>query len=142
MILDTTYLLPLARISIDTDLLGAIAKGQANLELEDITVSLISIFELQAKAAKLMIPAEFTVKAVEAAFTAFRVEPFYEPKIIETSYEMRKIIPDYVDCVIVATAAVMKEDLVTEDSIILKNTEIIQKKHGIKVLSFKDLARP
>jgi len=37
-------------------------------------VSMISIFELQAKAAKLMVPAEFVVDAVEAIFRAFKVE--------------------------------------------------------------------
>jgi len=35
LILDTTYLLPLARIAIDTDLLEAIAKGKADIKLEE-----------------------------------------------------------------------------------------------------------
>ena len=74
MILDTTYLLPLARISVDTDLLRAIAEGKVGWKLEEVTVSMISIFELQAKAAKLMVPAEFVVDAVEAIFRAFKVE--------------------------------------------------------------------
>ena len=74
MILDTTYLLPLARISVDTDLLKAIADGKVGWKLEEVTVSMISIFELQAKAAKLMVPAEFVVDAVEAIFRAFKVE--------------------------------------------------------------------
>jgi len=139
LILDTTYLLPLAQIAVDADLLGAVAKGKADLKFEEVTISLISIFELQAKAAKLMIPAKSTVKAVEAILTAFRVEPFHKPEIIEVSYELRKLIPDYVDCVIVATAVVSKEDLATEDSLILANTEAIRKKHGIKVLSFRDI---
>ncbi|MEM3516836.1 MAG: hypothetical protein QW647_03495, partial [Candidatus Bathyarchaeia archaeon] len=70
MILDATYLLPLARIAIDLDLLDAIAKGKTSLKLEEITVSLISIFELQMKAAKLMVPTEFVVKATNAIFNA------------------------------------------------------------------------
>jgi PIN domain nuclease of toxin-antitoxin system len=141
LILDTTYLLPLARIAIDTDLLAAIAKGKADLKLEEVAVSLISIFELQAKAAKLMMPAKFTVEAIEAILTAFRVNPFYQPNIIEVSYELRKLIPDYIDCVIVATAAVLKEDLATEDSLILANMEVIRKEYGIEVLSFRDIVR-
>jgi len=60
-----------------------------------------------------MIPAKFTAKPIEAILTAFRVKPFYEAEIIEVSYELRKIIPDYVDCVIIATAVALKEDLVT-----------------------------
>jgi hypothetical protein len=35
----------------------------------------------------------------------------------------------------------MKEDLVTEDSLILANMEIIRNKYGIKVLSFKDIKK-
>ncbi|MEM2122285.1 MAG: PIN domain-containing protein [Candidatus Bathyarchaeia archaeon] len=140
MILDTTYLLPLARIAVDVDLLDAIAKGRSSLKLEDITVSLISIFELQAKAAKLMVPAEFAVKAVNAILNAFRVESFYKPEIIRISCELRKLIPDYIDCVIVATATMLNESLITEDSLILANAEVIKKEYGIKVLSFKNVA--
>ncbi|MBS7612029.1 PIN domain-containing protein [Candidatus Bathyarchaeota archaeon] len=141
MILDTTYLLPLTRIDIDTDLLQAIAKGKTNVKLEEICINLISIFELQAKAAKLGIPAKFMVKAVEAILKAFRVESFYNPEIVEVSYELRKLIPDYIDCVIVATAAVLKEDLVTEDSLILAKKDAITEKYGVKVLSFKDIVK-
>jgi len=102
---------------------------------------LISIFELQAKAAKLMIPAKLTIKAVEAILVAFRVKPFHDPEIIEVSYELKKRIPDYVDCVIVATAVVSKEDLATEDSLILANAEVIRKEYGIEVLSFRKIVR-
>lgn len=139
MILDTTYLLPLTRIDIDANLLEAIANRLVDLEIDDITISLISIFELQAKAAKLKIPAKFTTEAIEAIFNALKVEPFHDPPVIETSYELRKTISDYVDCVIVATAAILKEDLATEDSIILNKKEAIEKTYNIKVFSFKDL---
>ncbi|MEM1574539.1 MAG: PIN domain-containing protein [Nitrososphaerota archaeon] len=141
MILDTTYLLPLARIAIDTDLLEAIVKGKTNLKLSEISISLISLFELQAKAAKLMIPAKFIIEAIKAIFTTFRVEPFYKPEIIEVSCKLRRTIPDYIDCVILATAIVLKEDLITEDSLILANMEIIKSKYNIEVLSFKDVIK-
>ncbi|MBS7645583.1 MAG: PIN domain-containing protein [Candidatus Bathyarchaeia archaeon] len=141
MILDTTYLLPLARIAIDLDLLDAIAKGKTSLKLEDVAVSLISIFELQAKAAKLMVPAEFVVKAVNVMLNAFKVESFYNPEIIKVSYELKKLIPDYIDCVVVATAITLKESLITEDSLILANAEVIKKGYGVNVLSFKDVVK-
>ncbi|MEM3571812.1 MAG: hypothetical protein QW589_07805, partial [Candidatus Bathyarchaeia archaeon] len=127
MILDATYLLPLARIAIDLDLLDAIAKGKTSLKLEEITVSLISIFELQMKAAKLMVPTEFVVKATNAIFNAFKVESFYNTEIIKVSYKLKKLIPDYIDCVIVATAIILKESLITENSLILVNAEVIKK---------------
>ncbi|MBS7625878.1 hypothetical protein KEJ51_02390 [Candidatus Bathyarchaeota archaeon] len=141
MILDTTYLLPLAQVDLDTDLLEAMARKEVDLSLEDVTVSLISIFELQAKTAKLNIPAESTVKAVEAIFKAFRVEPFHRFEIIRSSYKLRRLIPDYIDCVIVATAATLREDLATEDSLILANRETINKEYKIKVRNFKDIVR-
>lgn len=60
--------------------------------------------------------ASITLIRRSEAISAFRVEPFYEPTVIDISYELRKIIPDYLDCVIVATAAALKEDVITEDS--------------------------
>ncbi|MEM3608681.1 MAG: hypothetical protein QW238_07445, partial [Candidatus Bathyarchaeia archaeon] len=104
-------------------------------------VSLISIFELQAKAAKLMVPAEFVVKAVNVMLNAFKVESFYNPEIIKVSYELKKLIPDYIDCVVVATAITLKESLITEDSLILANAEVIKKEYGVNVLSFKDVVK-
>jgi len=141
LILDTTYLLPLARINVDTDLLRAIADRKVSWKLEDVTVSMISIFELQAKAAKLMVPTEFVVDAVKAIFGAFNVESFYRPEIIKVAYKVKKLIPDYVDCVIVATAIVLKEDLATEDSQILSNRGVVEEEYGVSTLSYKELVR-
>jgi len=141
LILDTTYLLPLARINVDTDLLRAIADRKVSWKLEDVTVSMISIFELQAKAAKLMVPTEFVVDAVKAIFGAFNVESFYKPEIIEVAYKVKRLIPDYVDCVIVATAIVLKEDLATEDSQILSNRGVVKEEYGVSTLSYKELVR-
>lgn len=139
--MDTTYLLPLASVGVDTDLLEAIARKEVDIRFGEITVSLVSIFELQAKAAKLNVPAKSAIKAVQAIFAAFRVEPFHKSEIVETSYEVRKIIPDYLDCVIVATAIVLKEDLATEDSLILRETEAIYRKYGIRIVRFGDIVK-
>ncbi|MEM3398065.1 MAG: PIN domain-containing protein [Nitrososphaerota archaeon] len=141
MIIDTTYLLPLPRIAIDTDLLEAIAKGRASLKFEEIAINSISIFELQAKAARLSVPAEFVIKAVEVIINSFKIIPFYRNDIIELSYQLRTIIPDYLDCVIVATAVAEKENLVTEDSLILAQADKLEKEYGIKVMSYKEVVR-
>jgi predicted nucleic acid-binding protein len=141
LILDTTYFLPLARIHLDTDLLRAIADGKVNLKLEELTLNMISVFELQAKAAKLMVPAKFVIEAVKAMLTAFRVESYYRPEIIEVAFGMKKLIPDYVDCLMVATAAVLKEDLVTEDSRILSKRDLIKKKYGIEISRYEELVK-
>ena len=139
MILDTTYLLPLAQIAIDADLLAAVAKKKTDLKLEDISISLISVFELQAKAAKLSVPAKSTIRAVDAILSAFRVVPFYEAGVIEAAQKIRKTISDYVDCIILATALASKEDVVTEDSLVLEKKKKLLRDYKIKVLSFSDL---
>ena len=139
MIIDTTYLLPLARINVDKDLLRAVADEKVKLRFEDIRINEISIFELQAKAAKLMIPAKFVIEAIETILKAFKIERFHKPEIIEIANEIRRSIPDYIDCIIVATAVLTKESLITEDSLILSKREQIQKKHGIKILTFSEL---
>ena len=139
MILDTIYLLPLARIEIDTDLLREMAEGRIKIGFEDITISQISIFELQAKAAELGIPPPYVIEAVQAIEKAFRIEPFNRPQIIETSFNLRKEINDYIDCIILATAITLKEDLITEDTLILKRKQSIKKKYNIDILNYKTI---
>lgn len=141
MIIDTTYLLPLARIAIDTDLLEAIARGRTNLKFDEIAINSISIFELQAKAARLSVPAEFVIKAVEVIINSFRTIPFCRNDIIELSYQLREVIPDYLDCIIAATAVAENEDLITEDSLILTQADKLEKEYGIKVMSYKEVVK-
>ncbi len=141
MIIDTTYLLPLARIHVKTDLLRAIAERRlkAKIDFSDIKISLISIFELQAKASKLNIPPKHVSKAVNIILRAFDVVPFYRDDIIEKAHELREIINDYIDRVILATAIAIGEDLVTEDTLIKSVKNMIEKQYNIKIMSYKDL---
>lgn len=115
------------------------ADGKVDLKLEDVTLNMISIFELQAKAARLMVPSKLVVEAVKAIVGAFNVEPFHRREIIEVAYRVKKLIPDYVDCLMVATAAVLKEDLATEDSQILSKRELVKEEYEISVWSYKEL---
>lgn len=140
MILDTTYLLPLAGIEIDRDLLKALLEGRARLKMEEIVVSLISIFELQAKAAKLNVKVKVVNRAINAIVDSFKVVPFHDPEVVKTSFELRKHITDYVDCILLATAIVLKDNLVTEDSLILKNKKFIQKRYGTRVFTYSDFS--
>lgn len=112
---------------------------RTEMKFEEVAVSLASILELQAKAARLNVPAKSTVKAIDAILSAFRVESFHKPAIVEASFELRRLIPDYLDCVIVATAIASKEDLATEDSLILAKKEMLREKYSIDVLCFKDI---
>lgn len=141
MILDTTYLLPLAGIGVDTDLLKAVFEDKAKLRLEDFSVSLISILELQAKAAKLKVPVSTVLSAVKTITKVFKVVPFYDVEVIDKSFELRKYISDYIDCIIVATAIVLKKDLVTEDTLIHENKKLIKENYGVNIFDYKSLVK-
>jgi predicted nucleic acid-binding protein len=68
---------------------------------------------LQAKAAKLNVPAKSVIRAVDAIMTAFHIVPFYEAEIVEAGQKLRKTVSDYIDCMILATAIAKKEELVS-----------------------------
>ena len=140
MIIDTTYLLPLAGIGVRMDLLRAVVEGRIKgVVLDDLALSLISIFELQAKSAKLNIPVNRVVEAVRVITSSFRVIPFHTQPIIEHAFELREILGDYIDCIIVATAVSLGKDLVTEDTRILSQRKVLEEKYEIKIYSYKDL---
>jgi predicted nucleic acid-binding protein len=141
LILDTTYILPLARIGVDTDLLLAIAEERTNLKLDEITLSLISVFELQAKATKLGIPARFVNESIRTMADNLTLTPFSDPKVVELSIELRSTMSDYIDCIIVATAAALREDLVTEDSRIWSRRKSIQQKYGVSIFRYRDVLK-
>jgi len=144
LIIDTTYLLPLARIGVETDLLRAVVEGRVrrDVSLRNLKVNLISLFELQAKAAKLGVPPRTIVEAINVILRSFQVIPFYKAEIVETAHKLRRILTDYIDCVIVATAATLREDLVSEDQDILSHREELEKKYGIRILNYQNLLQP
>ena len=141
LIIDSTYLLPLARIGVDTDLLLALDEEKIKLSDDDLAVSLISIFELQAKATKLNINPRFISDSIDLINTEFRIEPFYSAEIIKTSAELLKVLNDYIDCIIVATSVVLNEDLITEDRKINNIKKFIKDKYGINVFNYHDLKK-
>ncbi|MGC9010168.1 MAG: PIN domain-containing protein [Sulfolobales archaeon] len=141
MIIDTMYLLPLVGISIKTDLLKAIVerKIKRDIDLRDIKINTISLFELQAKASKIGVSVERVIKAINAIYSSLKLISFHDSEIIRYSFEIRKIIPDYIDCVIVATAIVLREELVTEDRMIIGQREYLKKTYGLEIYDYKDI---
>ncbi len=123
MILDTTYFLPLVGIDVETDLFHAIEHRSVEIDLNSISISLISIFELQAKCAKIAISWEIVNEAIDELLSRFEVIPFYNDNIMKTSFMIRREIPDYIDCIILSTAICSKESLMTEDRRILSFME-------------------
>ena len=144
MIIDTTYLLPLAKINVRYDLLKAIALGKLKIDLgfEDLKVSLISLFELQAKAWKIGVPPDYVLKAVNAVIRNFEVVPFYHSKVVNVTYELRDLLEDFIDCIIIATAVAFKEDLITEDRDILSLRKLMAERYNVSVLRYNDVALP
>ena len=64
-----------------------------------------------------------------------------ELEIIRYSIELRHKLDDFLDCIIVATAISLRENLVTEDRKIHDLSEYLFEKYGIKILSFYDLIK-
>lgn len=141
MIIDTTYLLPLSRIGVDTDLLKYIDEGKADINIADLSISSISVFELQAKAAKLGVKPNHTVEAIDVINATFRIEPFFNQEIVRLSWTLLADVKDYIDCIIIATAIAIGEDLVTEDSKIIDKRDFIKGRYKIDILNYKDFIK-
>ena len=140
MILDTTYLLPLVQVKVKHDLLRAIAEGRVRgIDFDKVKVSLISLFELQAKASKLGVDPMRVYRAISVVYRNFEVIPFYEKDIIVVAHGLRGLLRDYIDRVILATAITLKEPLVTEDRDINRIADNIQEKYGVPILKYNSL---
>lgn len=141
MILDTTYILPIAKIDIDTDLLTLIDDGKVNLSLDNVRISMISIFELQARSAKYKLQPKLTIDAVEIINSTLKIEPFYNPSVVELADTLSHEMKDYIDCLILATAIALKEDLITEDSKIMDIRDAIKRKYGVSIFNYKEVKK-
>jgi predicted nucleic acid-binding protein len=145
MIVDTTYLLPLARIEIETDLLRAVAERKiprSRLSFDQIQINSISIFELQAKAAKLKVDPDYVLAAIEEISKSFTMEPYYSPNVVKRAFELKTtILSDYIDCIILASAVELKTSLITEDSRIRRVRRRILDKYGTEILTFREILK-
>ncbi len=116
-----------------------IDENKAAISFGDIKLSLISLFELQAKATKLSININLIIEGINVIKNAFEVIPFYEPDIIKIAHELRKYLTDYIDCIIIATAITNDKELATEDRDIHAIKSRLKKKYRVKIYSFNDL---
>jgi hypothetical protein len=119
LIIDTIYLLPLIGVSIDKDLLKAIVERRTRIDID--------IDDLQAKAVNLNISSQNLAKAIEIINSSIRVIPFYNREVIEYLYEVYKLLRVHIDSIIVATAISLREDLATEERVILSIKKILRK---------------
>lgn len=127
--MDTTYLLPAIGISIkdlpkDT-LVRLMQKGH------QISISNISIFELSAKGAKHVAAGTLSTERVTRGIRAIvyderiTVIPMHDSSVLLMAFKFRRLLSDFIDCLILSSAINQNDAIVTEDEDIqnLKRTK-------------------
>lgn len=119
LLLDTTYFLPAIGIAIEEISEDAIIKL---IKMEhQIFLNTITIFELSAKGAKYIVSGDIESDRVARGIRSIvyneKIEkiPLYDTSILLTSFKLRKILEDFIDCLILSSAINKCDILVTED---------------------------
>jgi len=119
LMLDTTYLLPaigvlIKGLPIDA-VIKLIEKGHK------ISISDITIFELSANGAKYIATGALTAERVSKGIRSIVYDerisraPIYESSILLTAFKLRRMLGDFIDCLIVSSAINQNDALITED---------------------------
>jgi len=150
LLLDTTYFLPIIGIGVKNVPKGAL--GELLKRNYEIFMSEISIFELSAKGAKYVadgkIPPERVLRGIRAILYEDKVVkvPIHESRSLLTSFKLRRMLPDFIDCVVLSSAMVNCEVLITEDEDIHRlkqnkgfNELLDVTKPGFKILRVADV---
>ena len=130
VLIDTTYLLPAAGIGVEG------VPADATRRVKDAgfgaLASQISLFEVLAKGAKLVSegkadPARVSlaIKSILSDGSIGKVEAYTED-IMTMAIELRRYHSDFVDCLILASAANECDTLVTEDADMPKNDDLMK----------------
>jgi len=119
LLLDTTYLLPA---------IGVLVKGlsrDAVIKLIEkghkVSISDITIFELSANGAKHIATGALTAERVSSGIRSIAYDerisraPIYESSILSTAFKLRRMLSDFIDCLILSSAINRNETLITED---------------------------
>lgn len=119
LLIDTTYLLPAIGVSV---------RGFPRLAVRDLqerghtlSICTISIFELAAKGAKFVACRKLKQRRVEDGLRAILHDPslgqvpFEEPAVMGRALAVSKDIGDFIDCLLLSSAAAKTDALVTED---------------------------
>jgi PIN domain nuclease of toxin-antitoxin system len=147
VLLDTTYLLPSAGIGVEGVPADAIRRIKASGN--EVVASEISLFEVLAKGAKLASQGKadpdrisLAIKSVLSDGSIGKVDPFSEDAV-EMAIELRAHHADFLDCVIIASAASQCDALVTEDAGIPRNDGLMdavrRRKPEFRTLTLKAL---
>ena len=120
LLVDTTYLLPAIGVSVK----GIPADGVIGLRQQghELHASDISIFELLAKGAKQIAERRLSPERVATGIRAIIYDgtitmiPIHESALLLTAFRLRKMLSDFIDCLILASAMNHCEVLITEDN--------------------------
>lgn len=117
--MDTTYLLPAIGVSIKglpkDALVKLMQKGH------QISISNISVFELSAKGAKHVatgtLSAERVTRGIRAIIYEERITvvPMHDSSVLLTAFKLRRLLSDFIDCLILSSAMNQNDAIVTED---------------------------
>ena len=119
LLLDTTYFLPAIGISVKN--LPKDAPIKLIQEGHKIFINNITIFELSAKGAKYVaagkLPAERVIRGIRAIAYNETIEiiDMHESTTLLTTLKLRKILDDFIDCLILSSAINQCDALITED---------------------------
>ncbi len=119
LLIDTTYLLPAIGVSIkelSKDVLVKLMRKGNSVSICDI-----SIFELSAKGAKHVssgeLPAERVTRGIRAIVYNEEIEtiPMVDTEVLLTAFKLRRMLNDFIDCLILSAALNRCDILLTQD---------------------------
>jgi len=127
LLLDTSYFLPAIGISIkglpEDAPIRLIRKGYK------VSISDITLFELSAKGARYItigkLTSERVCKGIRAVVYDDRITKIsmYDSSILLLAFRLRRILNDFIDCLILSSALTQNDILVTEDQDLQKLKE-------------------
>ena len=119
VLLDSSYLLPAIGISVkglpEDALIRLIKRGHK------VSISDITIFELLAKGTKYITTGTLTPERVCRGIRAIVYDdritriPIHDSYVLLTAFNLRRILNDFIDCLILSSALTQNDILVTED---------------------------
>lgn len=117
--MDTTYLLPAVGISVKG--LPKDAAIRLMQKEHQISISGMSIFELSAKGAKHVatgtLSAERVTRGIRAIVHDDRITlvPMHDSSALLMAFKLRRMLSDFIDCLILSSAINQNDAIVTED---------------------------
>jgi len=128
--MDTTYMLPLAGIAVKGVERDALRKLRASGH--EVFASDISVFELLAKGGKLaaegLADEERVLLGVRSILEEEGVRKVvaYDDEVARTALALRRHHPDFIDCLILASALQSSDALATEDEDLTRNETLMK----------------